>query len=108
MTLRIRAKARRDLDEILDYSVAAHGEVAGETYLLAIDTHSTGCAFIPNWAWHNRILAIGFAACRCASIAFSIASTGRIFRSSACCTRRWTRRGTFDWESSRCGLRNGG
>lgn len=38
MTLRIRAKARRDLDDILDYSVAAHGEVAGETYLLAIDT----------------------------------------------------------------------
>lgn len=36
MKLRIRAKARRDLDEILDYSVAAHGEATGETYMLAI------------------------------------------------------------------------
>jgi toxin ParE1/3/4 len=34
--LRIRAKARRDLDEILDYSFAEHGEEVAEGYLLTI------------------------------------------------------------------------
>lgn len=34
--LRIRVKARRDLDEILDYSFAEHGEAVAEGYLLTI------------------------------------------------------------------------
>lgn len=36
MKLRIRAKARRDLDEILDYSIAEFGEDVAEAYLLTI------------------------------------------------------------------------
>lgn len=36
MKLRIRARARRDLDEILDYSFAEHGEAVAEGYLLTI------------------------------------------------------------------------
>jgi len=36
MKLRIRARARADLDEILDYSVASHGEALAEAYLRQI------------------------------------------------------------------------
>ena len=36
MRLRIRAKARRDLDDILDYSVNEHGEAIAEAYLLTL------------------------------------------------------------------------
>lgn len=36
MKLRIRAKARRDLDDILDYSIAEFGEDVAEAYLLTI------------------------------------------------------------------------
>lgn len=37
MKVRLRAQARRDLAEILDYSVAEHGEAAAEAYLKRID-----------------------------------------------------------------------
>jgi len=35
--LRLRARARADLDAILDHSVDAHGEEAAEAYLRRID-----------------------------------------------------------------------
>lgn len=37
MTLRIRARARRDLDGLLDYSAALYGDEAAESYVLAIN-----------------------------------------------------------------------
>ncbi|MDQ2892144.1 MAG: type II toxin-antitoxin system RelE/ParE family toxin [Pseudomonadota bacterium] len=36
MTVRVRARARTDLDTILDYSIVEHGEAAAEAYLRAI------------------------------------------------------------------------
>lgn len=36
MTIRIRARARHDLDGILDYSVATHGETVADSYLRMI------------------------------------------------------------------------
>ena len=36
MKVRIRAKARQDLDAILDYTVAEHGEAHGEDYVSQI------------------------------------------------------------------------
>ena len=36
MKIRLRARARQDLDGILDYSVAEHGEAQAEAYLRAI------------------------------------------------------------------------
>ena len=37
MKVRIRARARQDIDAILEHSVAEHGEARAETYLRAID-----------------------------------------------------------------------
>ncbi len=36
MTVRIRAKARRDLEDILEYSAALYGDEAAERYVRAI------------------------------------------------------------------------
>ena len=36
MKVRVRARARADLDDILDYSVAEHGEAVADAYLRSI------------------------------------------------------------------------